>query len=1114
MSADGLARPDPEEVLATLKDFQRASVEHAFGRMFAEHEPSKRFLVADEVGLGKTMVARGLIAKTIQHLWDDVERIDVVYICSNGAIAAQNIRKLNVMVDQDFSFSSRMTLIAEQIQALRRRKVNFVSFTPGTSFDLKSAMGTARERVLLRVMLGMHLGSEVLDTRGARELLRGGVKDVTRFDQICRNSGIFPAAIDPQLADDFGQQLSSTALDNEFRELAGKLGESPRDPHLLWERNRVIGKLRDNLARHCVRALEPDLVILDEFQRFKHLLDGDSDASRLARDVFDYEDNRTLLLSATPYKMYTIAEEVAAGDDHYADFLATTAFLLGDRQADFADALRRFQAVFLDISKVGIAEVREARSEVERYLRDVMVRTERGSALRGSRDGVNPFEAPVDTPMLREVQTKVDGLTPADIKSFVELDGLARTLGSPSVLEYWKSAPYFLNFSDGYKLGRQIDAALEDLEQGPELAEKIKEATSTQLPWADWSKYEPVESDNPKLRDLTDKTVGRGAWETMWLAPSLPYYQLGGPWAEPSLENFTKRLVFSAWAAAPTSIASLVSYDAERRMITQPSADQTDEEASKPRIRNSTEGRRKIGALLQYRRNTDGQPASMSTFALVYPSPTLARLGDPLALARATGGPQTLDQVLDQVEADLVDALSELPTQNREGRVDERWYWAAPLMLDSRADAAPWMGHKRQYLSSWGNNAGDDPAGAETEGEQSGDGAFGEHVDVAAQAYRGELDLGRQPEDLAAMLALLAVASPANVAWRTLTTVLDPNDLDWAWTGACRIATGMRGLFNLPEVRTMVQGRYAGDYWRAVLGYCADGCLGAVMDEFVHVLHESMGMHVADNHNQFMMLADEVAAALAIKAPAYSATEHVTDGGPTRHRLRSRFALRFGDGSAETDASTIRASNVRTAFNSPFWPFVLATTSVGQEGLDFHLYCHAITHWNLPVNPVDLEQREGRVHRYKGHAIRKNVAAKHSDAAWAGKGDPWKNMFEDAVENRPAEANDLIPFWTYNGPASIERHVPAFPLSREVRHLVDLKRSAALYRLVLGQPHGEDVVEHLAKHASKEVLAELRINLASEIRAEDARTWAQAAAEQRKLESQRALRYAKAPTEE
>jgi hypothetical protein len=76
---------------------------------------------------------------------------------------------------------------------------------------------------------------------------------------------------------------------------------------------------------------------------------------------------------------------------------------------------------------------------------------------------------------------------------------------------------------------------------------------------------------------------------------------------------------------------------------------------------------------------------------------------------------------------------------------------------------------------------------------------------------------------------------------------------------------------------------------------------------------------------------------------------------------RAHFALAFGDDvsneSAQADGKA-RKSAVRDAFNSPFWPFVLATTSVGQEGLDFHLYCRDIAHWNLPSNPVDLEQRE------------------------------------------------------------------------------------------------------------------------------------------------------------
>ena len=67
-------------------------------------------------------------------------------------------------------------------------------------------------------------------------------------------------------------------------------------------------------------------MILDEFQRFRHLLHGDDEIAELAQELFKYHGHlgdraRVLMLSATPYKMMTLSDE--SKDDHYRDFLET-----------------------------------------------------------------------------------------------------------------------------------------------------------------------------------------------------------------------------------------------------------------------------------------------------------------------------------------------------------------------------------------------------------------------------------------------------------------------------------------------------------------------------------------------------------------------------------------------------------------------------------------------------------------------------------------------------------------------------------------------------------------------------------------------------------------------
>jgi hypothetical protein len=301
---------------------------------------------------------------------------------------------------------------------------------------------------------------------------------------------------------------------------------------------------------------------------------------------------------------------------------------------------------------------------------------------------------------------------------------------------------------------------------------------------------------------------------------------------------------------------------------------------------------------------------------------------------------------------------------------------------------------------------------------------------------------------------------------------------------AAQITWSLRSLFNLPEAMALIRGRNASEpYWRRVLEYCADGCLQAVMDEYLHVLQESLGLLDKSTETKCEKLPQVINGVIGMHVSnlgvdAVSVPRSTDDVRVVRQTMRARFAMRFGDEKSEEDATVQRASVVRQAFNSPFWPFVLITTSVGQEGLDFHPYCHAVVHWNLPSNPVDFEQRAGRVHRYKGHAVRKNVAMAHREAAKEpGQDDPWNSLFEAASATRDSATSELVPYWIYpvEGGAQIQRFVPALPLSQEIDRLTAMRNSLAIYRMVFGQPRQDDLLEYLLKRMPKEKLtAELK----------------------------------------
>lgn len=1070
---DSRSLPDVNKILGCLKDFQLKTVNHVFSRLYEDEDTANRFLIADEVGLGKTLVARGIIAKSIEKLWDTVKRIDIVYICSNRDIARQNINRLNITGAAEFSYATRLTMLPVQIQGLNDNKLNFISFTPGTSFNLRSSGGIYKERVLLYYMLKTVLNygngaplKNVFRCFAGKKRWRNYLK----WDK--------PASIDEEILKKFTEQFNADKeLGKELERLLGNFAYDKNSyPWSIRKRQLdFIGKLRKLLAEICLEALEPDIIILDEFQRFKNLLEENDEVGELAGRLFNYRNKESelklILLSATPYKMYTIYGDNEE-DDHYTDFFRTIGFLFNDdeeRCSNFRTLLRSYRRELFHFGNVGSDCLENLKTEIECVLKKVMVRTEKLTA-SADRNG-----------MIFESGDDLGCIAPHDLYSYRLVDRVTEITGTGNSIEYWKSAPYILNTMDkGYILKEHFVQTLEQEDGNGRLVPLFKGSREQLLNWEAVQKYGRIDPGNTKLRTLIRNTVEKGLWKYLWLPPSYPYYRAeDGSYENAGTDGLTKSLIFSSWQIVPKVIAQLCSYEAEREIFSRAGHGYEYSEESKKRR-----------PLLNFT-VSDGRLTGLPVFTLLYPCLTLALKIDPAVISAdnvSAGNLPVSSTVKTEVRRKIEELLNPLLKKYGRGspQTSERWYWAAPVLLDREyyGDAVlGWLGTGNEE-DQWRNMVT-----AKEEQEEAGS-RFAEHVDFL-QDYIGPetsedlfRELGPPPEDLADVLTAIAVASPAVSAVRSLLRQSGVNELESTYSAllgsAAYVGEEFRSLFNLPYATALIQqsGTAGYPYWRNVLEYCLQGNLQAVLDEYAHILKESLGLIDAPVTDVYKDISEEMGTAVSIRTVSLG-----FDGIKTaedqkrleldRHTLRCRFALNFGSMKDET-GEVNRSDHVRKAFNSPFHPFILATTSIGQEGLDFHQYCHDIYHWNLPPNPVDMEQREGRVHRYKGHAVRKNAAAAVPFGTFAGGleelEDVWRKIFDLCTQMRHESHNDLVPFWISDETKGLNkyricRHIPNILMSKENSRVEALRKSLITYRMVLGQPRQEDLLKYLEQRA-------------------------------------------------
>ncbi|ANT61821.1 hypothetical protein AYJ57_15245 [Salipiger sp. CCB-MM3] len=975
---------DPQQLLSGLKPFQRATVDYVMCR-FDVGAP--RFLVADEVGLGKTRVAQGVVAHVLSRL-PEGERADIIYVCSNSAIARQNLRLLNVLGDAEVR-ATRLTLLCDATTRLRDDAANFIALTPATSFDKSGGLGVARERALIRKLLQDRIEGDRLDN-----LLRHPAqKHWTGYVAAAKLSETIDceATAELLLADGIEERIRTADLGNS----------DVRRP--------IVQELLQRLARHALTSLRPKLVIFDEFQRFRNLFaEGDSEAQALMRTFLQAEaaGARVLFLSATPYRMLTLNGDDPTAGDHHADFLETISVLYGDEGPAAAEALReemrRFRDHLRDFAQGHTPQAAEARTAVESRLRKVMSRHERVAGDSG--------DAGIRRRIL-SVPVQAD-----DLRQAKAVHQVAKAIRGHGAVEYWKSAPYLFSFMGDYDLAKKIRAF-------PARAKLASTGKPAMVSEHKRQRFERIPPGNGRMRALIEETLDQtDLHRRLWLPPSLPYLQGG--------ESLTKTLIFSDWQMVPEAVAALVSYEAERRL-------------RRERGLRGAPKKREV-PLLRLRTNAEQIGASMHVMTLLYPSAFLARVVDPLRIWREHGAISAVEM---QAEAEklIAGALEEISLPEAKGRVA----WEVLARLD-RCEPG-WARAIREGLR----------AGSSREAT----GAAAACLD-AFVAGSPELPEAAASSATIRFLARVALGSPATCLLRALNRYADLPAPQRAFMAA-QVAMGFLTLFNHREVRPLLLSEGSEGAWSRALDYCAEHDLQAVLDEYVfHLTGGKLVEGQEEGEPAHRGLARRMREAIGLRTAPITLHNPFHDEGRSRRSMPSHLAARFAaNASRDQEGGGVRIDTLRDSFNSPFRPFVLASTSVGQEGLDFHLYCHRLWHWNLPGNPVDMEQREGRVQRFLNHAVRLNIATNHSKAARDSEGPAWPAMIASAeieVNDRGEARLGLRPHWLYAGdapdPVEIETVLPLPPLSREAQRAMWLLRTTALYRLAFGQPRQSDLL--------------------------------------------------------
>lgn len=1024
------------------KPFQQATINVAMRTLTRKKKGAHRFLVADEVGLGKTIVASGIIERLADRKMAlGSSPLSVLYVCSNQAIARQNtLRLLSFLPEAErksaVAHVDRPSLLPTREPPTHER-IHIYMLTPDTAIPTRKGQrrdGRMEERAL-----------------GLVFLCRCGAKPSKRlYRAFQRNAGgeSFRSWVHYyRRLDEFGE-LGSGEFRNRFRDaLRDVLGLQqgqhlpPRLTQMLdnQQEQDLVGACRTALTVAALIGIDAGLVIFDEFQRFRDLMEDEDPAEK--EDSSEEEEMRrraasrvleairglpdgggpALLLSATPYTPYRrrTKQSVPGGEtsDQSSDFFDLVSFLAGSPRA-----AERARNLFLDLSE-------ELRKGVLDSVRAQTIRNSLMSVLL-------PLMSRTERPNLPRIQgtasdsaSVIDAeLLPSDIGQFCDMQECFSPGSYDWIVPLWQSVPLPMQ-----TLGSRYLAWRSKLKM-PDRVALTKGGRDTHrmpMPWP-----------HPRLRALMAKMADKRL-AMPWAAPSLPWWPLRGGWKavdhHASIEG--KLLVFSRFKAVPTSLAGLISYTTESRLL------------------SKTGGRSRVNyEAASKRRWLQPSPDRPNLLELFHPCRLLAEL-DPLAapFGNLAGMRQVIEQQLKQRLKEL--GVGIVPG----GKMARRKPWELLVALEKKAGM--WKASRAAWLGVAPSMEDEDSVGRL--------GVMMEKWDEVANEESPISEISREI-DLPALVAL-ALESPAVVLLRALSrhwpAAGNPENLQTVLSAIWR---GLRTYLDKAWFVSVLVERDGGSYPDAIRKAIIEGNLESVLDEHFWFLS-------TDGIGDWLVRLREFESSLRLRDSNVtfhesSAAEGSDRSDPAAFTVRCHVAVPLAEGrksgsggevpTTDKNVATneadmpLRPDEVRKAFNSPFWPNVLVTTSIGQEGLDLHPWCSALAHWDLATSPVALEQREGRITRFASLSVRRAIARKLStDLDRCNGSSPWERL-ASLAETKLNDESGLSPWWLVEG-SECKRFVLTVLGGEQQERYETLVRERALYRLVLGMPDQSDLIRLL-----------------------------------------------------